>query len=82
MSTHGRRPLGANKQSSRDFFWGIRLAQHAFRAGLVDDVHVFVFPLVVGGGKPGLPPDVRVDLELLDERPFGNGVVYLHHRTR
>ena len=61
---------------------GPGLAQHAFRAGLVDEVHLFVFPIVVGGGKPGLPRDVRVDLELLDERRFANGVVHLHHRTR
>ena len=61
---------------------GPGLAQHAFRAGLVDEVHLFVFPIVVGGGKPGLPRDVRVDLELLDERRFANGVVHMHHRTR
>lgn len=61
---------------------GPGLAQHAFRAGLVDEVHLFVFPVVVGGGKPGLPRDVRFDLELLDERRFGNGVVHMHHRTR
>ena len=61
---------------------GPGLAQHAFRAGLVDEVHLFVCPVVVGGGKPGLPRDVRLDLELLDERRFANGVVHLHHRTR
>jgi dihydrofolate reductase len=61
---------------------GPGLAQHAFRAGLVDEVHLFVFPVVVGGGKAGLPRDVRVELELLDVRRFGNGVVHLHHRTR
>jgi dihydrofolate reductase len=61
---------------------GPGLAQHAFRAGLVDEVHLFVFPVVVGGGKPGLPRDVRLELELIDERRFGNGVVHLHHRTR
>ena len=61
---------------------GPGLAQHAFGAGLVDEVHLFVFPVVVGGGKAGLPRGVRVDLELLDERRFGNGVVHLHHRTR
>jgi dihydrofolate reductase len=60
---------------------GPGLAQHAFAAGLVDEVHLFVFPVVVGGGKPGLPRDLRVDLELLDERRFGNGVVHMHHRT-
>ncbi len=61
---------------------GPGLAQHAFRVGLVDEVHLFVCPVVVGGGKPGLPRDVRVDLELLDERRFENGVVHMHHRTR
>ncbi len=60
---------------------GPGLAQHAFRAGLVDETHLFVFPIVVGRGKPGLPRNVRVDLELLDERRFGNGVVHMHHRT-
>ncbi|MGI8517790.1 MAG: dihydrofolate reductase family protein [Acidimicrobiia bacterium] len=61
---------------------GPDLAQHAFRAGLVDEVHMFVFPVVVGGGKPGLPRAVRMELELVDERRFGNGVVHLHYRTR
>jgi dihydrofolate reductase len=48
----------------------------------VDEVHLFVFPIVVGGGKPGLPRAIRLDLELLDERRFGDGVVHMHHRTR
>ncbi len=61
---------------------GPGLARHAFRSGLVDEVHLFVFPVVVGGGKRGLPRDIRLDLELLDERRFGSGVVHLHHRTR
>jgi len=61
---------------------GPSLAQHAFAAGLVDEIHLFVSPVIVGGGKPGLPRDVRVDLELLDERRFGNGVVYLRHGRR
>jgi len=60
---------------------GPGLAQHAFRAGLVDEVHLFVFPVVVGGGKPGLPRKVRLNLKLLDEQRFGNGVVHMHHRT-
>jgi dihydrofolate reductase len=57
---------------------GPGLAEHAFRAGLVDDVHVFVFPVVVGGGKPGLPRGVQVDLDLVGERRFGAGVVHQH----
>jgi len=61
---------------------GPDLAQHAFAAGLVDAVNLFVFPVIVGGGKPGLPRGVRVELQLLDERRFGNGVVHMHHRTR
>ena len=48
----------------------------------VDEVHLFVFPVIVGGGKSGLPRDVQLDLELLDERRFANGVVHMHHRTR
>ena len=61
---------------------GSELAAHAIRAGLVDEYHVFVNPVVVGGGKPALPDGVRLNLELLDERRFGNGVVHLHYRTR
>jgi len=61
---------------------GPDLAQHAFRAGLVDEVHLLVFPVIVGGGKPGLPRDVKIDLELLDERRFESGVVHMHYRTR
>ena len=60
---------------------GPDLATHAFRAGLVDEVHLFLAPAVVGGGKRALPEGVRVGLELLDERRFGNGMVYLRHRT-
>ena len=56
---------------------GPALATHAFRAGLVDECRLFVAPIVVGGGKPGLPDDVRLALELVDERRFGNGMVYL-----
>jgi dihydrofolate reductase len=61
---------------------GPELAAHAFRAGLVDEVHLFLTPIVVGGGKRCLPADVRLELELLDERRFGNGVVHLHYRTK
>ena len=61
---------------------GPDLAAQAFKAGLVDECHLFLAPIVVGGGKRFLPNDVRLKLELLDERRFGNGVVQLHYRTR
>jgi dihydrofolate reductase len=58
------------------------LAAKAIRAALVDEYHLFVHPIVVGGGKRSLPDSVRVKLELVDERCFGSGVVHLQHRTR
>lgn len=61
---------------------GTELGAQAIKAGLVDELHLFLSPIVVGGGKPALPDDVRVELELLAERRFGNGVVYLHYRVR
>jgi dihydrofolate reductase len=61
---------------------GPGLARHAFAAGLVDEVVLYVYPVVVGGGKPGLPRDLRFELELLDERRFGSGVVHLRYATR
>ena len=60
---------------------GPDLAVQSFRAGLVDECHLFVAPIVVGGGKRSLPDDVRAKLELLDERRFSSGMVYLHYRT-
>jgi dihydrofolate reductase len=59
---------------------GPDLAAQAIKAGLVDECHVFVTPVVVGGGKHFLPSDVRLTLELLTEHRFGNGVVHLHYR--
>jgi len=61
---------------------GPKLAAQAFKAGLVDELHLFVAPMVVGGGKRSLPNDVRLKLELLDELRFGSGMVYLYYRTR
>jgi dihydrofolate reductase len=61
---------------------GPALAAQAIRAGLVDELHLFIAPIVVGGGKQSLPNDFRLKLELLDERRFANGVVHLHYRTR
>jgi dihydrofolate reductase len=60
---------------------GPALAAHAFRAGLVDEVHLVVAPIVVGGGTRALPEGVRQELELVDERRFGNGMVFLRYRT-
>jgi dihydrofolate reductase len=60
---------------------GPALAGQAIKAGLVDEFQLFISPIVVGGGKHWLPHDVQLKLELLDERRFGNGVVYLHYRT-
>ena len=61
---------------------GPDLAAQAIKAGLVDEFHLFLTPVVVGGGNQSLPDDVHVELELLDERRFGNGVVHLHYRTK
>jgi dihydrofolate reductase len=61
---------------------GPDLAAQAIKAGLVDECNLFVVPIMVGGGKRSLPNNVRLKLELLDERRFGNGVVHLHYRTR
>jgi dihydrofolate reductase len=61
---------------------GPELAAQAIEAGLVDELHLFVAPVVIGGGKRSLPDKVRLELELLDERRFTNGMVHLHYRTR
>jgi dihydrofolate reductase len=61
---------------------GPELAAQAIEAGLVDEYQLFLVPVVVGGGKRSLPDNVRVNLELLDERRFRNGTVYVHYRTR
>jgi dihydrofolate reductase len=60
---------------------GPDLAAQAIRAGLVDEWHVFVAPIVVGGGTRFFPNDVRLKLELLDQRRFAGGMVHLHYRT-
>ena len=61
---------------------GPTIAGQAMKLGLVDECHLFLSPIVVGGGTPALPDNVRIQLELLDERRFGNGVVHLHYRVR
>lgn len=60
---------------------GPELAAGAFKAGLVDEVHLLFCPIIVGGGKAALPSDVTLALELLDEHRFASGVVHLHYRV-
>ncbi|WP_028280976.1 dihydrofolate reductase family protein [Arthrobacter sp. H5] len=60
---------------------GPDLAAHAFRAGLVDECHIFLIPIVVGGGKPGLPPDSTLNLTLHEERRFAGGTVFLRYQV-
>jgi dihydrofolate reductase len=61
---------------------GPTLAATAIKAGLVDEYHLFLHPIVVGGGTQALPDHVRVTLELVDERRFDGGVVHLHYRAK
>jgi dihydrofolate reductase len=60
---------------------GAELAGQALALGLVDECHLFLGPILIGGGKRALPDNVRAQLELLDERRFRNGVIYLRHRV-
>ena len=67
--------------ASRDIIiGGANLASQALEAGLVDECQLYVLPTVLGRGKPALPADAHVDLELIDERRFGNGVVLIRYR--
>jgi dihydrofolate reductase len=61
---------------------GAALAGQAIAAGLVDECHLFLTPIVVGGGKRTLPDKVRAQLDLLAERRFRSGVVHLHYGVR
>lgn len=71
------------KTSQQDILiGGPELAAHAFQSGLIDEYHLFLTPIIVGGGKPSLPEDVCLDLELLEERRFSNGMVFLRYQTR
>jgi dihydrofolate reductase len=70
-------------QSDRDLsIGGPELAAQAIRAALVDEYLLFLVPVVVGAGKQALPPGCRIELDLLDERRFRNGTVFLRYRTR
>jgi len=69
-------------QSDRDItVGGPALAAEAIRAGLTDEIHLIICPVLVGSGKKALPGDVRLCLDLQDERRFGNGVIHLHYRV-
>jgi dihydrofolate reductase len=71
------------ESSDRDIsIGGAELAGEAIAAGLVDECHLFLCPIIVGGGKRALPDDVRTELELMAERRFQSGVVHLHYRIR
>jgi len=61
---------------------GPNLAAQALVAGLVDELALFVWPVVLGGRNPALPTDTRADLELIDEHRFSSGVVYLRYRVQ
>jgi dihydrofolate reductase len=61
---------------------GPNLATQAFRAGLVDECQLFLWPVVLGGRNAALPTDTRAELELVDEHRFDNGVVHLRYRVR
>ncbi len=60
---------------------GADLAGDAFAEGLVDECDLFVHPVVVGSGKPAFPRDTRIQLDLLDEHRFADGIVYLRYRV-
>jgi len=71
------------KSATRDItVGGAQLAGEAMAAGLVDECHLFLSPVLVGGGKSALPDKVRAQLELLDEHRFKGGVVHLHYGVR
>lgn len=64
------------------YIGGPNLASHAFQARLIDECHLFLTPVIVGGGKPSLPNDLHLELELLEQRRFDSGIVFLRYRTR
>ena len=61
---------------------GAALAAHAIRARLVDECQLVLVPIVVGSGKRSVPDNVRLALELVAERPIGNGMVHLRYRIK
>ena len=74
---------GMKEQSERDMtVGGPDVASQAMKAGLVDECHLFLVPIVIGAGKHAFPNNVQAELDLLDERRFTNGVVHLHYAIR
>ncbi|MFW9854171.1 MAG: dihydrofolate reductase family protein [Candidatus Thorarchaeota archaeon] len=61
---------------------GPNLAAQALKEGLIDEIHLFVCPVLVGGGKKFFPINVRLDLELMNERCFSNGMIYVQYRNK
>jgi len=71
------------RESAHDIsIGGAELAGLAIEADLVDECHLFLHPVVVGGGKPAFRPGLRRNLELLETRRFGTGVIYVRYRMR
>jgi dihydrofolate reductase len=71
------------ESASRDLsIGGPHLAAEGMRAGLVDELRLFVTPIVVGGGNAALPQNVRATLDLVDQRGFASGAIHLHYRVR
>jgi len=60
---------------------GPHLAAHALAAGLVDELQLFINPVIIGSGTSWLPDDIRLDLALIDEHRFSGGVVFVHYRV-
>lgn len=60
---------------------GAEIASHAIKAGLIDELHLFIVPILIGNGKKALPAGLRLELELMDERRFASGVVFLRYRV-
>jgi dihydrofolate reductase len=71
------------ESSGRDLsIAGPELAGQAIAAGLVDEIHLFMTPITLGGGTPALPSGFRADLQLIGLDRFDRGVVHLHYRLR
>jgi dihydrofolate reductase len=59
---------------------GPQLVSEAIKAGILDEIHLIIAPVIIGNGKPWLAKDITAKLELVDTRTFDNGFVHLHYR--